>query len=191
MKRLLLILLFGISIAAKSQTSSGSASIPLPVYDTLSIDIKSTNSFYFGKKLYAIPRECEDSLQSNCCSYDAQISARSAYPESAQIGCYDGTTLSWTVFDDEQKAKDAYESYPDQIRKKMKDFSQADVRLLIANKTVTAKRQRYTTHDGYPVYELIFYGTVNGEHLFGHVYFMKNVSSSKELTSFFQQLIQF
>lgn len=193
MKYSLLILLFVISMAAKSQSNSGSSSIPLPQYDTLSIDIKSTNSFYFAKKLYSIPRQCEDTIQvqSNCCSYDAQITKWSAHPQSAQISCYDGSSLRWTLFDTEQKARDFYESYPDQIRKQMKSFTQADIRLQVCNNAVTAKRMSYTTHDGYSVHELIFHGTINGEVMVGHVCFLNNVRSSKELTPFFQQFIQF
>lgn len=191
MKSLLIILLFVISVNAKSQSSSGSASIPLPVYDTLSIEIESTNSFYFGKKLYSIPRQCEDTIQTNCCSYNAQITKWSAHHVSAQISCYDGTSLRWTVFDTEQKGKDYYESYQNQIRKQMKSFNHSDVRLQVHNKDVTAKRLNYTTYDGHPVYDLIFYGTINGDVLVGHVIFLNNVMSSKELTAFFQQLIQF
>lgn len=193
MKSSLLILLLAIAVAAKSQPASGSASIPLPIYDTLSIDIKSTNSFYFAKKLYSIPRQCEDTIQvqSNCCSYDAQITKWSAHHQSAQISCFDGSSLRWTLFDTELKARDYYESYPDQLRKQMKSFNQADIRLQVCDKAVTAKRLSFTTHDGYTVRELIFYGTINGEILVGHVSFLKDVRSAKELTPFFQQFLQF
>jgi hypothetical protein len=193
MKSSLLILLFAIPVAAKCQSASGSASIPLPIYDTLSIDIKSTNSFYFGKKLYAIPRQCEDTIQvqSNCCSYDAQITKWSAHHTSSQISCFDGTSLRWTLFDTEKKGKDYYESYQDQLSKQMKSFNQADIRLLVCDKAVTAKRLSFTTHDGHTVHELIFYGTINGEVLVGHVSFLNNVRSAKELTPFFQQFLQF
>ena len=33
-----------------------------PRYDTTSIDIKSTNSFYFCSKLYKIPRDCDNKI---------------------------------------------------------------------------------------------------------------------------------
>lgn len=191
MKSLVTAVFLLLSAFTFAQTASTSGNIPQPKYDTINIEVKSTNSFYFCKQLYAIPRNCEDSIQSDCCSYDAQLSGSSAFTKSAQIGCYDGTTLSWIVYDNEQSAKLSFESYPDQLRKQMKNFRQTDILLQVCNKSVKALRMEYSTYDGHLVYQLMFYGTINGETVSGHLYFLNNIKSSKDLTPFFQQLVKF
>lgn len=179
------------SVIAAGQTPIQSGSIPTPVYDTVSIDIQSKNSFYFCKQLFAIPRNCEDSIQSDCCMYDAQISRFTRHHSSAQIGCYNGTSLYWNIFEEEQQAKNAFDSYPGQIKMQMKTFNQTEISMQVCNKPVKALRLNYTTRDGHAVYQLMFFGNINGEVIFGHLRFLDDIRSSKQLTPFFQQLVQF
>lgn len=179
------------SVIAAGQTPKQSGSIPAPLYDTVSIDIQSKNSFYFCKQLFAIPRNCEDSIQSDCCTYDAQISQFTRQHYSAQIGCYDGTSLNWNIYEEEQQAKNAFDSYPGQIKMQMKTFHQTGISMQVCNKPVKALRLNYTTRDGHAVYHLMFFGNINGEVVFGHLRFLEDIRSSKQLTPFFQQLVQF
>jgi hypothetical protein len=191
MKHLFILLLTFNATLLLGQTSQKKDFIPPPNYDTTNIDIKSINSFYFCKKLFAIPRNCDNKDQSSCSSFSAQIKKLDKDINNGQISCYDGTSLSWMSFDTEEIARQNFESYPGQIKKQMKKFKQEKINLFVCDKEVSTYRLTYTTLQGYDFTQLVFYGTINGEIIFGQLNLRNKVKSSLELSELFQQLIRF
>ena len=188
--------LFVLILAFKASFSFGQNlqdknSIQPPIYDTTNIDIQSTNSFYFCSKLYAIPRICDNKNQSKCCSFSAHITKWNKGRLDGQISCYDGTSLSWQSFDTEEIARQNFEGYPSQMKKQMKEFKQEEIKFFVCDKEVKAYRQSYTTLQGYDFSEVIFYGTINGQSILGHLLLPKKEKTSSMLSQLFQQLVRF
>jgi hypothetical protein len=188
--------LFILSFILKStflfaQDSQPTNSIKPPVYDTINIDIKSTNSFYFCSILYPIPRICDIKDQSNCCSYSAQIKKAEKGLYNGQISCYDGTSLYWLYFDTEETAKKYFENIPNQMKTQMKKLTQEEVKFFLCDKEIPAYRLTSKTLQGYIFTQIIFYGTLNGQSVFGHLSLKKNEKSSTDLTPLFRQLVRF
>jgi len=174
-----------------SQQPTDTNRIEEPRYDTTSIEIRSTNSFYFCSGLYKIPRDCDKQDQSNCCSFSSQVHLSERAIVSGQLACYNGTSLSWTNFDSENIAKSAFEGYPPQIKKQMKKFTQTEIKLSICNQEVRAYKLSYKTHQGFNGHELIAYVNTNGQHLFVHLHSLKELKSSSQLQPIFRQIISF
>src|SRR6187401_3066562 len=162
-----------------------------PRYDTTSIEIKSTNSFYFCSKLYKIPRDCEKEDQSNCCSFSSQVFPGYKTLSTGHLGCYNDTSLSWNYFETEDKAKNSFDGYPPQIKKQMKEFKQEKIKLFICDQEAIAYKLNSTTHQGYKFTEIVTYGTINGQHVFVHIHTQKDFKSSTEMQPVFQQIVQF
>lgn len=184
--------LFSISVTTSfGQNSQTSDSIQPPIYDTTNIDIQSTNSFYFGSKLYAIPRICDNKDQSKCCSFTAHITKWNKGRLDGQISCYNGTSLSWSSFDTQEIARQNFEGYPKQMKKQMKKYKQEEVKFFVCDKEVKAYKQSYTTLQGNDFTDIVFYGTINGQSIIGHLSLNNKEKSSSELTPLFQQLVKF
>lgn len=162
-----------------------------PKYDTTSIEIESTNSFYFCSKLYKIPRDCDKEDQTNCCSFSSQVFLGYKSPSTGQLGCYNGTSLSWTYFETEDQVKNSFTGYTPQIKKQMKEFKQEKIKLFICDQESIAYKLNCTTHDGHKLNEIIAYATINGQHVFVHLHSQKDLKSSKEMQPVFQQIIRF
>lgn len=162
-----------------------------PKYDTTSIEIQSTNSFYFCSKLYRIPRDCDKEDQSNCCSFSSQVFLGHKSLSTGQFSCYNGTSLSWTYFESEDQAKSGFEGYSPQIKKQMKEFKQEKIKLFICGQETNAYKLNYTTFQGYKGHEIIAYVTINGQHAYVHLHSQKDLKSSKEMQPVFQQIIKF
>ena len=162
-----------------------------PRYDTTSIDIKSTNSFYFCSKLYKIPRDCDKEDQSNCCSFSSQVFLGYKSLSTGQLGCYNGTSLSWTYFETEDQAKNSFDGYPPQIKKQMKEFKQEKIKLFICGQETVAYKLNCTTHEGHKLNEIIAYVTINGQYVSVHLHSQKDLKSSTEIQPVFQQILKF
>ena len=173
------------------QNPKNTDSIQSPIYDTTSIEIKSTNSFYFCSKLYAIPRNCDTQDQSNCCSFSANISKSQKGLSNEQISCYDGTSFHWDIFDTYELAKQNFESLPTQWKKQMKKFNQEEIKFFVCGKEVPAYRLTCTTLQGHDFTKIIFCATINGENILGELSLHNKAKSSKELSQLFQQLVRF
>ena len=191
MKHFIILILAFKTTFSFGQNSKGKDSIQPPIYDTTNIDIQSTNSFYFCSKLYAIPRICDNKDQSKCCSFSAHISKWNKGQLDGQISCYDGTTLSWLNFDTEEIAKQNFEGFPSQMKKQMAKFKKEEIKFFLCDKKIPAYRLSYITLQGYAFTELIFYGTINGQSILGHLSLHKNEKTSNDLTKLFQQLVRF
>ena len=162
-----------------------------PRYDTTSIEIRSTNSFYFCSRLYRIPRDCDKKDQSNCCSFSSEVHLRERTFVSSQFGCNDGTSLFWTYFDSANQAKSSFEGYSPQIKKQMKKFRQTEIKLFICDQEARAYQLNYTTNQGFNGYEIIAYATINGQHVWVQLHSQKELKSSLDLQPIFQQIILF
>lgn len=162
-----------------------------PKYDTTSMEIESTNSFYFCSKLYKIPRDCDKEDQTNCCSFSSQVFLGYKSLSTGQLGCYNGTSLSWTYFETEDQVKNSFTGYTPQIKKQMKEFKQEKIKLFICDQESIAYKLNCTTHDGHKLNEIIAYATINGQHVFVHLHSQKDLKSSKEMQPVFQQIIRF
>ena len=162
-----------------------------PRYDTTSIDIKSTNSFYFCSKLYKIPRDCDKEDQSNCCSFSSQVLLGYKSFSTGLFSCYNGTSLSWNYFETEAQAKNSFNGYTPQIKKQMKEFKQEKIKLFICGQEAIAYKLNSTTHQGHKFTEIVTYGTINGQHVFVHIHTQKDFKSSTEMQPVFQQILKF
>jgi hypothetical protein len=162
-----------------------------PSYDTTSIEIKSTNSFYFCLKLYKIPRDCDKGDQSNCCSFSSQVFPGYKALSTGQLGCYNGTSLSWTYFETEDQAKSGFDGYPPQIKKQMKEFKQEKIKLFICGQEAMAYKLNYTTFDGHKAQEIFSYVNMNDQFVVVHLHSQKDLKSSKEMQPVFQQILKF
>jgi len=166
-------------------------SIQPPKYDTTNITLKSTNSFYFGNKLYRIPRNCVDKDQLNCCSFRTIIDEPGNEITNGSFNCDNGTFLSWFVYNNEEIAKRDFESNPDNMKRQMKKYKQEDVLFLVYDKKVKAFKQTYTTFQDHTFEEYVFYGPINGKMISGKLRISHKEKSSSELSPFFQQLFRF
>lgn len=158
-------------------TSQVKQEIENPKYDTVSIDIRSYNSFTFCSKNYKIPRDCDGNDQSNCCAFSAQVSQVSQSPVIGMVSCGNGTSLSWTYFDSEEIARDNWVSFPIQQEKQNKSYLKKKFKCYLANLEVNAYRISAESFTGYKRYEIIMYGTVNGQSV------VVTLSSQKELNT--------
>lgn len=189
----ILILAFNWSLSLGQMSQSKDSILP-PIYDTTSLEIKSTNSFYFLSKLYAIPRNCDNKYELDCCTFSAYISKLDNGSFESQLSCSNGTTLIWSIFDTEEIAKQNLETSLNsrsQIKKQFKKFKQEEVDFFVFDNKVKAYRQSYTTQGGYYYIEYKFYGTVNRQNIFGRLVSLNKAKSSKELSQLFQQLVRF
>ena len=143
-----------------------------PKYDTTSIELRSTNSFYFCSRLYRIPRDCEKEDQSNCCSFSAQVHSGEISLVSGGLACYNGTSLFWTYFDSADQTRSSFEGYTPQIKKQMKKFQQSEIKLFICDQEARAYKLNYTTYQGFNGHEIIAFVTING-HMFRFTYIHK------------------
>lgn len=191
MKHIFTLLIVFASVSLTSQEVNVTDSIPIPIYDTTSIDITSTNSFYFCNKLYTIPRDCNSSNQSNCCSYKSQITKFSKERQNGQISCYSGTSLHWYTNKTELDSKQNFDGYHPQIKQQMKKFKKEDIKLNVCGVLVSAYKLTYITHQNFENVEIVFYGTINEQNIVGHIHTSTNVKSSIDLPTLFQQLIMF
>jgi len=162
-----------------------------PKYDTTSIEIQSTNSFYFCSKLYKIPRDCDKEDQSNCCSFSSQVLLSYKSFSTGQFSCSNGTSLSWNYFETEDQAKNSFDGYTPQIKKQMKEFKQEKIKLFICGQEAIAYKLNSTTQQGYKFTEIVAYVTINGQHVFVHIHTQKDFKSSKEMQPIFQQILRF
>mgnify|MGYP001553283176 CR=1 FL=1 len=191
MKHLFFAPLAFISLLSFSQQTNEKDSIEEPKYDTTSIDIRSTNSFYFCSKLYKIPRDCDKDDQSNCCSFSAQMHSGEKTPISCQLGCYNGATLVWTYFATEDQARSDFEGYGPQIKKQMKSFKQTKISVFIDNQQATAYKLSYTSIQDLTGYEILSYAVINGQNVVVRLFSLKELKSSKDLQPIFQQIVKF
>lgn len=183
---LLLLPFFSFGQLAENNKTTGE-----PRYDTTSINIQSTNSFYFCSRLYKIPRDCDSENQANCCSFSCQVSSDADFPDNGQFACYDGTSIYWTYFETSDQARASFEGYSPQIKKQMKRFSQEERKVSICNQPAKAYALEYTTFQGYSSHEVIAYGTINGHHLMIHLHSQKKLKSNTDFQSLFQEIIRF
>ncbi len=165
--------------------------IEKPIYDTINIEIESTNSFYFCSKLYAIPRNCNIVDQSNCCSYNSHISKWQKGEPNGQLSCDDGTSLFWINFDNLELAKRNFENTLIQQKGQMKEFKQDKVKFFVCDKEVPAYKLSLTTLEGYKFCKFTFYGTINGHSILGELFSDCKVGSSNDLSDVFQQIVRF
>ena len=191
MKHLFYCLVALIPAFSSAQQTMDTNIIEEPRYDTTSIEIQSTNSFYFCSRLYKIPRDCDKEDQSNCCSFSSQVFLSYKSLSTGQLSCYNGTGLSWTYFETEDQVKNSFDWYPPQIKKQMKEFKQEKIKLFICDQQAIAYKLNYTTIQGYKVHEIIAYINMNGQYVFVHLHSQKDLKSSKEMQPVFQQIIQF
>jgi len=191
MKHLFYCLVMLIPALSFAQQKNDTNLIEEPRYDTTSIEIQSTNSFYFCSNLYKIPRDCDNEDQSNCCSFSSQIFLGYKSLSTGQLGCYNGTSLSWTYFETEDQAKTGFDGYPPQIKKQMKEFKQEKIKLFICDQQAIAYKLNYTTIQGYKTHEIIAYINMNGQYVFVHLHSQKDLKSSSEMQPVFQQILKF
>jgi len=191
MKHLFYCLVMLIPALSFAQQKNDTNLIEEPRYDTTSIEIQSTNSFYFCSNLYKIPRDCDNEDQSNCCSFSSQIFLGYKSLSTGQLGCYNGTSLSWTYFETEDQAKTGFDGYPPQIKKQMKEFKQEKIKLFICDQQTIAYKLNYTTIQGYKTHEIIAYINMNGQYVFVHLHSQKDLKSSSEMQPVFQQILKF
>ena len=191
MKHLFYVLAALAPVFSFAQQKADTSRVEEPRYDTTSIEIQSTNSFYFCSRLYKIPRDCDKEDQSNCCSFSSQVFLAHKSISTGQFSCYDGTSLSWTYFETEDQAKSGFEGYPPQIKKQMKEFKQEKIKLFICGQEAIAYKLNSTTHQGHKFTEIVTYGTINGQHVFVHIHTQKDFKSSTEMQPVFQQILKF
>ena len=191
MKHLLYCLVALIPAFSFAQQKADTGIVEEPRYDTTSIEIQSTNSFYFCSKLYRIPRDCDKEDQSNCCSFSSQVFLSYKSLSTGQFSCDNGTSLSWTYFETEDQAKNSFEGYPPQIKKQMKEFKQEKIKLFICGQEAIAYKFNYTTHQGYKLNEIIAYVAINGQHVSVHLHSQKDLKSSTQMQPVFQQILKF
>ena len=191
MKHLFYVLAALAPVFSFAQQKADTSRVEEPRYDTTSIEIQSTNSFYFCSKLYRIPRDCDKEDQSNCCSFSSQVLLNYKSFSTGQFSCSNGTSLSWNYFETEDQAKNSFDGYTPQIKKQMKEFKQEKIKLFLCGQEAIAYKLNSTTHQGYKFTEIVTYGTINGQHVFVHIHSQKDLKSSKEMQPVFQQIVQF
>ena len=173
-----------------AQSINTSDSIEKPIYDTTTtINLKSKNSFYFCSKLYKIPRDCNNTDQSNCCYFEKDIYTSNLIPEHGRLNCYNGTSLSWTYVVSETVAKQNTEGYIPQIEKQMKKTIKSNIKVSICGKEVDAYKVAYTTFQDHMFYEIVFYATIKGQSVYLQLYSMNEIKSNDDLSQAFRQLI--
>jgi hypothetical protein len=110
---------------------------------------------------------------------------------NGSIACYDGIALHWQLFESLESAKQNFDGYPIQIKKQMKTFKQEAIKLKVCGIEVPAYKLKVTSLQGYSSTQLVFWGTINDEIIFGQIQIKNNIDRSTDLTDFFQQLIEF
>lgn len=190
MKPIVILIFIFQSSFSFGQNLQNKDTIQPPIYDTTGIDIRSTNSFYFCSKLYAIPRICKDQNQYNCCSFRGHISKWFNKQIDGEISCYNGTTFSWMIYETEEMAKEIIENNQSQFKRQMKKYSKEEIKLFICDKEVKAYKINCTTNEDHSFSEIVFFGAINSYFINGSLT-LHNEKTSKELPQLFQQLVRF
>lgn len=197
MRYLLMSALFLKATFSFGQNKAVSDTIGQPVYDTTSVEIqiRSINSFYFGSKLYQIPKGCNVGIDSSCCTFETRISKshyhQNTNDQSGNLNCYGNSGINWTYFDSLNIAKFNFESTLTQTKKQMKKFEQKWIKLFVCGKEVIACKVNYTTYQDNSFEQIMFYGNINDQNLLGYLWSTKSLNSSKNLSAFLQQIFKF
>ncbi len=152
----------------------------LPYTVTLEQEVR-TDSFVFVGKSYALPRKCNRKNQSNCCSYRSN-------PD--QVGCYDGTTMSWSYIPNEEIAKMNVESLVAQSEKQMKKFIATQRTFYVMGKEVTGYQISYETMEGTLGNRIITSGVVDGQAVLIDMLSAIPLKKNKDIQSVFRQIIR-
>ncbi len=170
-----------------------STGVTEPVFDTLQYTISSTNTFYFGSTLYSFPDTCVRGISYNpkCCRFETAIRSSNIFSQHYQVDCYDGSTLMWTSFKDEENATGNFRRQYFPTGKSMADLGIEPLALYVAGKKVEAYTRKFNRSDGKEKIEIIFQGYINGEYMYGNMSLKHTVKTSQDLPAVFQQIIQF
>lgn len=189
MKNILSILFLLFSIPCFSQIKTDS--IGIPVYDTInkSFTIRSTNYFPLCNKIFAIPRLCEGQVQSNCCFYEAQISTGEKDPSSGQFGCFDGTSLFWYYFINEETAQFNWKNFIEQTKQQVKLFTQEPILFYLDKQKMDAVRVSYERTSGKMNHVIIAAGNVNGQNVVVRFYTNTAILKNDDVPFAYKKLI--
>lgn len=147
----------GMSITQFSDWGNLSAA---PVSEKFIVLIRnSTNSFLFGTKWYKIPRNCDNEKDNSpCCSYRS---------DPDQVGCYDGTHLSWSEHKSIDVAIQTVEDRAMQWKDQMKKLEIDSVTCRLVGKEAKGYNISYETKNGYKGNMIIVAGYDSGVIYFG------------------------
>jgi hypothetical protein len=140
------------------------------------------DSFIFCSVTYKIPRDCNKKNQANCCSGDIN---------PPQLGCYNGTTLTWDYFKSKDIARQNFESIPAQWIQQSKKLSSEKITCFLVNQIVSATKIKYETKEGHLSYSILAYGIVNGQAVLVNLISSKEIKNNKDIQPVFQQIIKF
>jgi addiction module HigA family antidote len=166
------------SITGASQVSNPdlkSPSVFLPEQEV------RTDSFVFVGTTYALPRDCKRKNQSNCCSYRSN-------PD--QVGCYEGTTLSYIYMPDLETAKMNLENVILQRENCFLSFEKKSITCFLLGKEVPGYQINYETKEGARGSDIITVGKVNNQTIFIELRSIKPKTKNKEIQPVFRQIIR-
>lgn len=104
------------------------------------------DSFAFCGLRFQISRDCDKKSEVNCCSHNLS---------PPQVGCYNGTTLSWDYFKTKEIASDIVESIVDQMMKQQKEFKNEPITCNLSETKVKRYRLICTTKENNKWSEII------------------------------------
>lgn len=163
--------------AAFSQEANSNALLP---DSTISKQITRKDSFVFAGKTYAIPRDCEGKDQSNCCSYVSK-------PD--QLGCDNGTGLSWDYMQNLKVAAWNVESFASQMQQQQKTFKKEPITCYLLGKKVSGYAISCETKENHKWYAIVVSGEVDGRAMMVELRSTKKIKHNGQIQPVFRQIL--
>ena len=175
------------------QNAKSIDTIPRPIYDTISYQLRSTNSFYFCSNLYKIQNDCNSSIGEMCCYYQKDVYSKSdlyKFWGMEQINCNRGNYFYWNRINDEALAKLNFENSFPKEDKQFKSVDTSEIKLLVCGKETKAFKVTKTTNNNSTLHEILFYVTINNQSVIGHLSTENDVKTNNDIHPVIRQIIQ-
>ncbi len=190
MKQLFLILItFNAAIVCAQQTKQPEQLKP-PVYDTVSIQLTSRNSFLFCDKVYPIESGCCTTSDISYCHFDTQKNSVDYGYQTGHLKGHDGTSFSFNTQSTKQD-KSGFDDYERNKKTQTKKYSFVKMKVTILGQEVAAYRTNFTSKQGYDFEEIVFFAEINGKYTMCTLMLNNKEKTSTELLPMFQQIISF
>lgn len=172
------------------QASTAGDTLTSRIYDTTSIEIKSIAYFPFCSNIYNLPRDCNENLAPNCCSYYTSLRKNQKVADWGYVSCNNGSSFHWYYGSSFEGVKRSFEDAPKQWEKQQKSLSKKQIKCFIYNKEADAYIIEQETYQGNKFYVLTTYGSFNGFNFYLEYRSSKMIKDNEDIQPVFRQILR-
>jgi hypothetical protein len=179
------------SLSSLAQSSKPGDTLRPGIYDTMRIEISSTTSFPFCSNLYKLPRDCNDNMPPNCCSYSTSLEKNEKISRYGSVSCGNGSSLFWYYYGSLGSAKQDTDGVLPQWKGQQKELNIQNIKCMVMGKEMEAYMVEMVSFQDHKSYILLTYGTYNGYIFTLQYHSMKKISSNEDIQPFLREIIRF